>query len=435
MTQLVKRPQKTPMVDELYTLVNCLQKWDFPAECLVFLLHSRTLHIIPSITKPTYGSERRISCLKIPYSKKLGSLKMYLDNKTVLVTGGTGSMGKTFIRRILSGELGIPKKIIAFSRDEGKQHAMRTSYLHKQAVTDEVIYNNFLNLLEFRIGDVGNYDDMCSALKETDIVVNAAAMKQVPTCEYFPYKALTTNCDGAYNIIRAIHENNYPVETVVGVSTDKACKPVNVMGMTKALQERLFISANIFNKKTRFICVRYGNVLASRGSVIPLFKDQIKHGGPVTLTLPNMTRFLLSLNQAVDTVYAALLGAKAGETYIPIAPSATVENLAKVLIGDRKIEIVVKGIRPGEKIDEILISEEEATRSVKRGDYYAIKSMLPELAQDPHEKVALTKEYSSADAVLNYAETIALLKKHNLLSEPNKLTIEESEAETEELLS
>jgi len=207
---------------------------------------------------------------------------MFKD-KTLLVTGGTGSMGKTFVKRVLTGEHGTPKKIIVFSRDEGKQHYMRLDYLHKKHSTDEVIYNNFKNLLEFRIGDVRDYSSVCSAIKGVDIVINAAALKQVPACEYFPYQAVLTNCIGAENIVRAISENNLPVQTVVGISTDKAAKPINVMGMTKAVQERIFTSANILNPGTRFVCVRYGNVLASRGSVIPLFHDQINSGGPVTL--------------------------------------------------------------------------------------------------------------------------------------------------------
>ncbi|MFH1094335.1 MAG: polysaccharide biosynthesis protein, partial [Candidatus Omnitrophota bacterium] len=192
---------------------------------------------------------------------------MIFHGKKILVIGGTGSLGKVFVQRVLSGKLGTPKKIIVMSRDEAKQHQMRMSYLHKLVATEEVIYNNFKNALEFRIGDVRNYADVCSAVKNADIVVNAAALKQVPTCEYFPTQAVLTNCIGASNIVRAIEENSYPVDTVISVSTDKACKPVNVMGMTKAVQERIIIAANILNLKTRFICVRYGNVLASRGSV------------------------------------------------------------------------------------------------------------------------------------------------------------------------
>lgn len=343
---------------------------------------------------------------------------MIFEGKTVLVTGGTGSMGKTFVRRVLTGEQGTPKKVIVFSRDEAKQHDMRMSYLNRRAATDEVIYQNFMRVLEFRIGDVRDYASLCAAVKGADMVINAAALKQVPSCEYFPTQAVLTNCVGASNIVRAIEENGYPVETVLAVSTDKACKPVNVMGMTKSIQERIMTSANILNPKTRFICVRYGNVLASRGSVIPLFHEQIRNGGPVTITVPDMTRFLLSLDEAVDTVFAALEEAKRGETYIPRVPSATVMNLAKALIGERDIKIQVVGIRPGEKIHEILISEEEANHCVARGSYYAILPMLPEL-RDPktREPNALQKEFSSGDVVLGLPETTALLKKHRLMTD------------------
>jgi len=348
---------------------------------------------------------------------------MILEDKTILVTGGTGSMGKTFVRRVLTGEMGTPKKIIVFSRDEAKQHDMRMSYLNKRVATDEVIYRNFMSVLEFRIGDIRNYTDVCSAVKAADIVVNAAALKQVPACEYFPAQAVLTNCMGAVNIVRAIEENDYPVDTVVAISTDKACKPINVMGMTKSIQERIITTANVLNPNTRFICVRYGNVLASRGSVIPLFIDQIRNGGPITVTIPEMTRFLLSLDQAVDTVFAALKGAEPGETYIPVAPSATVMNIAKALIGDRSVDIEVIGIRPGEKIHEILVSEEEANHCIKRGQYYAILSMLPELSNNQKkEPNALTKEYSSGDSILNLEGTIELLQKHCLMLEDVELS-------------
>ena len=341
---------------------------------------------------------------------------MIFQDKTILVTGGTGSMGKTFIHRVLGGSLGRPKKVIVLSRDEAKQHDMRISYMHKAVTTDEVIFRNFMSMLEFRIGDVRNFEDVCSAVRDADIVVNAAALKQVPTCEYFPAQAIMTNCMGAWNIIQAIQQNRLPVKTVIGISTDKACKPVNVMGMTKSLQERIFISANILNPGTRFICVRYGNVLASRGSVVPLFHDQIKHGGPVTLTVPEMTRFLLSLDQAVDTVIAALREAKPGETYVPNAPAATMLNVAKALIGERDIKMNIVGIRPGEKMHEIMVSDEEANHCVKRGNYYAILPMLPELNVDgEHTAPALSKEFSSGDNVLDLKGTIALLAKHKLL--------------------
>lgn len=339
---------------------------------------------------------------------------MLLENKTVLVTGGTGSLGKTLVRRMLSGEKGTPRKILVFSRDEAKQHQMRLDYLHQTVTTDEVIYRNFMQVLEFRIGDVRDYAAVCSAVRHADIVVNAAALKQVPSCEYFPNEALLTNCFGAQNLVRAISENGYPVETVVAVSTDKACKPINVMGMSKALQERIFVSANILNPNTRFIGVRYGNVLASRGSVIPLFHEQIRNGGPVTITAPEMTRFLLPLDRAVDTIFAALEDARRGEIYIPTAPSATVKNIADALIGERGIETRIVGVRPGEKLHEILVSEQEIHYCVLRGDFYAVRSMLPELAGQP-EPNALDREYSSADNALDLNATQALLRKHRLL--------------------
>jgi UDP-glucose 4-epimerase len=340
-----------------------------------------------------------------------------LEGKTILITGGTGSLGQILTRRILAGERGTPHKVIVLSRDEAKQHEMRLGYLHKKAVTDEVIYQNFTRALEFRIGDVRDYGDVCAAMRDAHIVINAAALKQVPTCEYFPEQAVLTNIQGPMNIARAVREQGYPVETVVGVSTDKACKPVNVMGMTKALQERVFSSANILSPKTRFVCVRYGNVLASRGSVIPLFHEQIRRGGPVTLTVPEMTRFLLSLDQAVDVVFAALESARPGETLVPHTPSATVLDVAKALVGDRKIEVRVDGIRPGEKMHEVLVSEEECHHTVRRGECYAISSMLPELKMAAGEGASLTKELSSADTRIAPAEVRALLERHRLLVE------------------
>jgi UDP-glucose 4-epimerase len=187
------------------------------------------------------------------------------------------------------------------------------------------------------------------------------------------------------------------------------------MGMTKALQERVFIQGNMRCPQTRFICVRYGNVLASRGSVIPLFHDQIRGGGPVTITTTDMTRFLLSLDQAVDTIFAAVLGAGRGETYIPRVPSARVEDIATALIGDRAVEIRVTGIRPGEKIHEILVSEEERYRTMERGDYYAILPMLPELLGSTDVVAALDDEYSSARDVMAGEALLDVLRQHKLM--------------------
>ncbi len=321
------------------------------------------------------------------------------------------------VRRLLSGEMGDPAKIIVFSRDEAKQHFMRLEYRRSSAATDDIIYRNFQRKLEFRIGDIRDFQSVASALQDVDIVINAAALKQVPTCEYFPFEAVRTNIEGAENIVRAIRQYRLPIETVVGVSTDKACKPINAMGMTKALQERVFIQANMLCHDTRFVCVRYGNVLASRGSVIPFFHEQIRAGGPLTITTPDMTRFLLSLDEAVDIVFAALEEGEPGETWIPKTTSALVTNIALALIDGRRIEVKFVGIRPGEKIHEILVSEEEAYRTIEHNRYYAIKPMLPEICDDASGTGVLTAEYSSADNVMSLSETVALLQARNLMVE------------------
>lgn len=347
-----------------------------------------------------------------------------LTNKRVVVTGGTGSLGKVLVRRLVSGELGLPKKIIVFSRDEAKQNDMRLAHQRIAAATDEVIYHNFEQLLQFQIGDVRDYHSINAVLRNADIVFNAAALKQVPTCEYFPFEAVQTNVVGAENIVRAIREQQLPIETVVGVSTDKACKPVNVMGMTKALQERILVRANLDCPDTRFVCVRYGNVLASRGSVIPLFHDQIRRGGPVTITTTEMTRFLLSLNHAVDTIFTALQQAHRGEIYIPRVPSARVVDIVNILIGERPIETVIIGIRSGEKVHEILVSEEETHRTQEQGDYYAIRPVLPELQIKTAIEKPLEKEYSSANNIMNKGQLANLLKAHKLMIE-DKTAFEE----------
>lgn len=207
------------------------------------------------------------------------------------------------------------------------------------------------------------------------------------------------------------------VQVVVGVSTDKACKPVNAMGMTKALQERIFTQANMRAPTTRFVCVRYGNVLASRGSVIPLFHEQIRQGGPVTITTTDMTRFLLSLEEAADTVFTAIREGRPGETYIPHVPSARVVDIAKALIGDRPIKQIVTGIRPGEKVHEILVSEEEAHRTIKRGQYLAILPLLPELRQEEAVTGTLDSEYSSAADPMSSAAAAELLVRRRLMLE------------------
>lgn len=338
-----------------------------------------------------------------------GDEQVVLDGKRILVTGGTGSLGQTLVRRLLTGEMGRPAKITVFSRDEAKQHYMRLDYLHRKAATDDVIYQDSRDLLSFRIGDVRNPSSLLQALRNTDVVFHAAALKQVPTCEYFPYEAVQTNILGPQNLVRALRENETPVELVVGISTDKACKPINVMGMTKALQERILLEANVECTNTRFVCVRYGNVIASRGSIVPLFVEQIRTGGPVTVTLPEMTRFLLSLDRAVDTVFAAVRSGGRGDTYIPQVPAANVVDIARALMEEKEVEIVFTGIRPGEKVHEIMVSEEECFRTVERDGYYVILPVLPELRQGLDFTPALTSEYSSMHNNLNVTELRELL--------------------------
>ncbi len=333
------------------------------------------------------------------------------EGKRILITGGTGSLGKVLARRLLTGVEGLPGRVTVFSRDEAKQHYMRLDFMHRNAATDEVIFENSTQRLRFMIGDVRDYASVVRATKDADIVFSAAALKQVPSCEYYPWEACRTNIEGAVNLVRAIAESDLPVETVVGISTDKACKPVNVMGMTKAIQERVFIDGNIHHPGTRFICARYGNVLASRGSVVPLFLDQIAAGGPVTITTIDMTRFLLTLDDAVDTIFAAVRSGAPGETYIPRCASAKVTDLAAHLIGDRDIQTVVTGIRPGEKVHEILVSEEEATRTVfGQEGYFAVRPMLPELA-GPVGEPALVGDYSSANALMSAEELADFLQR------------------------
>ncbi len=333
-----------------------------------------------------------------------------LEGKKILVTGGTGSLGQTLVKRLLAGELGKPARVTVFSRDEAKQHYMRLDYLHRKTATDDVIYQNSQDLLNFRIGDVRDYSSLLSAMRDADVVFHAAALKQVPSCEYFPFEAVQTNIFGAQNVARAIRENNLPVETVVGISTDKACKPINVMGMTKALQERVLIEANRDCPNTNFMCVRYGNVIASRGSIVPLFVNLIQKNQPITVTLEEMTRFLLSLNKAVDTVFAAIADGNRGETFVPQVAAAKITDVAKALMGDKDLPIIFTGIRPGEKVHEIMVSEEECFRTVERGDYYAILPVLPELRQEQEFTPALQGEYSSKDnniTVLQLRELLA----------------------------
>ena len=341
--------------------------------------------------------------------------KKYFEGKRILVTGGTGSLGKVLLRRLLSGTDGTPSKIIVLSRDEAKQHALRVEYQHRKWATDEIIYQTFREVLEFRVGDVRDFHSLASALRNTDIVFNAAAMKQVPTCEYFPFEAVRTNIGGAENIVRAIVDLHLDVATVVGVSTDKAAKPVNVMGMTKAIQERVFGHGNLHAPRTRFVMSRYGNVLASRGSVIPLFHDQIRNGGPLTITHKDMTRFLLSLEDAVDLIFDAVREGRRGETFVPRVPAAKITDVAKVLIEDRRVDVTYTGVRPGEKLHEILISEEECPRVTERGRNYVIAPILPELREGDPMPGVLDQEYSSERETVPIGQVREMLMNRKLM--------------------
>jgi len=337
-----------------------------------------------------------------------------ITGKHVLVTGGTGSLGKVLVRRLLSDPALRPASVTVFSRDEAKQEALRQTMQRASLDGSWGASDGTPDPLRFRIGSVTDPVALGAALRRAEVVINAAALKQVPNCEYHPVEAVRTNVDGAANIVRLIAEQRIPVETVVGVSTDKACQPVNVMGMTKALQERIFIQGNLEVPGTRFVVARYGNVLASRGSVIPLFHEQIRRGGPLTLTTPAMTRFFMNLEQAVDTVLTAAEIARAGEIVIPRIPSAHVIDVARALIGDRDIEMKIIGVRPGEKIHESLVSFDEAARSVVSGSNIIIRSMLPEFSSYDERVVWDGGEYSSATDLLDEPAVLDLLVRNKL---------------------
>ncbi len=290
--------------------------------------------------------------------------KLY-KNKTIFITGGTGSFGKFFINSVLDYD---PKKIIVFSRDEDKQYTLQND-LKKHS-----------ERLRFVIGDIRNRNSIIKASKEgVDILIHAAALKQVPSAEYNVFEAVSTNVIGAQNVVDACIENEIP--KALSISTDKAVEPINTYGMTKGLQERIFSlgNKNIGKSKTKFSSVRYGNVLASRGSVIPLFKKEIESGGPVTLTHKDMTRFILSLKQAFELVSIALDNMVGGEIFIPKINPLKISDLASVMIDSLKPadkRIIETGIRPGEKFHETLISPLESIRTLIRKDYYIV---LPQI--------------------------------------------------------
>jgi FlaA1/EpsC-like NDP-sugar epimerase len=340
-----------------------------------------------------------------------------LDGANVLILGGTGSLGQRLFHRIMTRERGVPESITIFSRDEAKQHYMRLDFMHLANATDEVIYRESMRSVRFVIGDVRNLADVRRATDRADVVFHAAALKQVPTCEYFASAAVDTNIYGPLNVCQAIRESSSRQEKhLVGISTDKACKPVNLMGMTKAIQEKVFASANLDAPWTRFVNVRYGNVMASRGSAIPFFIDEARNGRSIPITDERMTRFLMTLNQSVDLIFDAFCYANPGETFIPMVPCAKVTDMARAAAGDPEYPIHYTGIRPGEKLHEILVSEEERPRTELRGRNLVILPILPELrlATSNDGPLPFAGEYSSGDNNLDYDRVAELLASHGL---------------------
>lgn len=339
-----------------------------------------------------------------------------LDGKHVVVFGGTGSLGQRLFRRLLTGEMGSPKRLVVFSRDEAKQHYMRLDIRHELAATDDVIYRARADEAQFVIGDVRNYDDVKRAVDGADVIFHAAALKQVPTCEYFAEAAVDTNVYGAINLRRAVNQSPGRQRLIVGISTDKACKPVNLMGMTKAVQERVLIQANLDSPDNTFVNVRYGNVMASRGSAIPFFIDLVRRGRPIPITDDRMTRFLMSLDQSVDLIFNAVRYANPGETYLPIVPTAKVTDIAVAVAGREDYPLEHTGIRPGEKLHEILVSEEEIPRTRCRGENFVIQPILPELVIEDGSVAADFGggEYTSAIGTLGLPALTELLERHKL---------------------
>tara|TARA_B110001454_G_scaffold145749_1_gene135253 strand:- start:514 stop:1518 length:1005 start_codon:yes stop_codon:yes gene_type:complete len=285
-----------------------------------------------------------------------------INNKNILITGGTGSFGRQIILELMNLK---PKTIKIFSRDEDKQYSMQ----------QELSGKPILKKIEFLIGDVRDYDRLYSVMKNIDIVFHAAALKQVPTVEKQPFEAVKTNILGTYNIVKATVARD--VKKVVAISTDKAVKPVNAMGMTKALQEKIILSDDLEKNNTVFSCVRYGNVLGSRGSVIPVWDRKIAEKKPLPVTHPEMTRFMLTLSEAIDLVFHSLKYSKGGEIFVKKAPSVKINDLAKAYAElktkEKNYPIEYIGIRAGEKLHEILVSNEEMRHTIEDKNHFVIK--------------------------------------------------------------
>lgn len=305
-------------------------------------------------------------------------------NKILLITGGTGSFGNAVLRRFIKSDL---SEIRIFSRDEKKQDDMRKKYADSK--------------LKFYIGDVRDYESVNSAMRDVDYVFHSAALKQVPSCEFHPLQATKTNVLGTENVLEAAIVNE--VKSVICLSTDKAVYPINAMGISKALMEKVAVAKSRNSSNTKICVTRYGNVMASRGSVIPLFVDQIRQGKPLTLTNPEMTRFMMTLDDSVDLVLYAFEHGNSGDTFVQKAPAATVEVLAKALselLNKPANPIAVIGTRHGEKLYEALLSVEEMALAEDMGDYYRIPPDLRDLnyskfVDTGDVKLSQTDEYNS----------------------------------------
>ena len=305
-------------------------------------------------------------------------------NKILLISGGTGSFGSTVLRRFLTTDI---KEIRIFSRDELKQDDMRK------------YYNN--DKLKFYIGDVRDKNSIDDAMRGVDYVFHAAALKQVPSCEFYPIQAVKTNIIGTENLLNSAIAAG--VKKVIALSTDKAVYPINAMGISKAMMERVIVAKGRNVKDTMIACTRYGNVMASRGSVIPLFIDQIRNGKPITITDPNMTRFMMNLDDAVDLVLFAFENGESGDIFVQKAPAATVELLAntmKNILGKPSHEVKTIGTRHGEKLYETLLTKEEMVKAVDMGEYYRIPADTRDLNynqffEEGEEVITEAHEYHS----------------------------------------
>ena len=323
-------------------------------------------------------------------------------DKVLLITGGTGSFGNAVLNRFLKTDIG---EIRIFSRDEKKQDDMRHDF---QARMPEVA-----NKIKFYMGDVRNKSTLKYAMKGVDYVFHAAALKQVPSCEFFPMEAVKTNVIGTDNTLDAAIDAG--VKCVICLSTDKAAYPINAMGITKAIEEKIAVAKSRLSGETKICCTRYGNVMCSRGSVIPLWIDQIRKGNPITLTEPKMTRFIMSLEEAVDLVLFAFENGKNGDILVQKAPACTIQTQAEAvceLFGGKKEEIKVIGIRHGEKMYETLLTKEEAAKAIDMGNFYAVPADNRDLNYDKYFKEgdvkrATIEEFNSNNTRrLNLQETV-----------------------------